>query len=53
MYKALGQYILYKGKERRVIGCSPAHKVDAGEGFAVLLSGIPSWINEKDLKEVG
>ena len=49
MYTNLGKYIKYQCKERKIIGCSPAHKVDDGNGFAVLLKGIDHWVNEKDL----
>jgi hypothetical protein len=49
MYQSIGKYIKYKGKERKIIGRSPANKVDAGDGMAVLLTGIDGWINEKDI----
>jgi hypothetical protein len=49
MYYNLGKYVGYKGKKHKIIGCSPAHKVDAGAGFAVLLKGVPDWINEDEL----
>lgn len=48
MYSALGSSVAYKGRSYRVAGCSPASKVSAGNGFAVLLIGI-GWVNTDSL----
>lgn len=51
MFNAMGQKVLYQGKERKVRGFAPASKVNCGYGFAVLLivDGQSIYVNTKEL----